>query len=90
MTDQATQRAVSALEHRITRAGGLADGTDPRALAVEYLLALRGQGWRHYPSLSTTPDDLRRLPAEPSETYRQARTAVDAIRAYRRATEEPT
>lgn len=81
MTDHATNRAVSALEHRITRAGGLADGTDPHALAAEYLLALRGQGWRHYPSLSTTPDDLRRPPKPPSETYQQARAELAKHRA---------
>lgn len=69
MTDHETHRAANALAWRIRNRGD----TDPDVLAAEFMASLRQRGWRHVDTLTTVSDDMRTLPAEPSDDYRRAR-----------------
>lgn len=75
MTDHADERAIDALSHRINSCGGLADGTDPRVFAAEFIQSMRLRGgWRPTNArLAETwrPDTVRR--ADPTPEWRAAR-----------------
>ena len=77
--DRETTRAVEALARRIRE---MEPGTDPDLFAREYLLALRGQGWR--PTNAAPPGPWKTGPGLPTSPETQA--AVDSLKAQLRAT----
>jgi hypothetical protein len=50
MTDHETTQAVEALAHRLRERDGEADRSDAEVFALEFMTALRGQGWRPTPA----------------------------------------
>jgi hypothetical protein len=77
--DDATRAAVAALAHRVRSRDASDDPTDPDVFALEFLTALRGQGWR---LTEARPAQWHQRPADgaiqltPSEEFRLAREHI--------------
>ncbi|MEU6725556.1 hypothetical protein ABZ917_17760 [Nonomuraea wenchangensis] len=80
--DEATRAAIAALVHRIReRDSAEADRPDPEPFATEYVMALRGQGWRPTAARPVQPwTEQIGPPPHPETAHRGAEMARKALR----------
>ncbi len=79
--DEASRAAVAALAHRVRNRDGAEDREDAELFALEYVVAMRGQGWRPTEARPVQPwqESARRPPAPPEVTRRGADLARKAL-----------
>jgi hypothetical protein len=74
--DEATRAAVAALAHRVRERDAAADRPDAEPFATEYVMALRGQGWRLTAARPAAPWQERIGPPPRPETARRGAELV--------------
>lgn len=81
LVDQATRDAVAALAARVRRRDEAApdDRPDAEPFAIEFLTALRAQGWRPTPAWPVVPWQRTTPPPSPGTAARGAALARRAI-----------
>ncbi len=79
--DEASRAAVSALAHRIRNRDVAEERDDAELFALEYVVAMRGQGWRPTEARPAQPwqEVVRRPPAPAEVTRRGADLARKAL-----------
>jgi hypothetical protein len=78
-SDEATRTAIAALAHRVRERDASEDPVDPDTFALEFLTAMRGQGWRltearQFQHYQRPPESEIRL--EPVEEFKLAREHI--------------
>lgn len=98
MTDTETAAAIKSLAYRVRQRDEAVrnseDFADPDVLALEFMTALRGQGWRHTEAKAFTapkpaaPGTVAPLKPETGELLQDLRADMEARAAATRAAKE--
>lgn len=78
--DEATRAAVAALAHRVQARDAAEEKPDPEPFALEFVIAMRGQGWRLTAARPAEPWQHAGQPPSPETTARGAELARAALR----------
>lgn len=79
--DEDTAKAVAALAHRIRERDAASEPADAEIFSLEFMTALRGQGWRPTPA-KAGPSWKRptEAPAKPNDDFKAAKAQLERLR----------